>query len=283
MTGPGQSLPPVSVTGVGVAALRAEEASRDDRLFDDPYAATFVRAAAFEPRRAGNGVARLALAAWITARTRFLDDLLLDACAQGCRQIVILGAGLDARAFRLPWPEGTRLWELDLGDVRTFKERVIAAEGWQPACKRISVPADLSEDWQPALVDTGFDAAAPVAWLAEGLLAYLTLEANDALLARTAALSVVGSRFGLTIARPERLERWRQDHPDARTGSERSDSYVSLWNSTAPSDPEPWLASFGWRGTFFAAVERLAAYGRPWQTSAGSTSSWNGLVDAVRV
>src|SRR5580658_8908009 len=128
MTGPASPLPPVSVTGVGVAVLRAQESSRHDRLFDDPYAATFVRAAALAPRRPMGDAAWLRLGAWIAARTRFLDDLLLDACQQqGCRQIVILGAGLDARAFRLPWPDQTRLWELDLGDVRTFKESVIAA------------------------------------------------------------------------------------------------------------------------------------------------------------
>lgn len=272
------SLPPVSITGIGVAALRAQESSRVDRLFDDPYAAAFVRAAGLDPGHTTDGESPRQLAAWITARTRFLDDLLSDACAQGCRQVVIFGAGLDARAFRLPWPSGTRVWELDLGEVRRFKEDVIAAEGWHPSCQRVSLLADLADNWEPDLMAAGFDPGAPVAWLAEGLLAYLTPEVNDALLARTAALSVPGSRFGLTIASPKRLEAWQQAHPD---GVSASDGYVSLWHSTAPEDAAAWLASFGWQGQFFTAAERLATYGRPWESS-GARPQWNGLVDAVR-
>ena len=246
--------------------MRAAESERPDRLFDDPYAAGFARAAgdwrqwSTTPAPEEAAKVRGRLISWITVRTRFLDDLLIRACAGPCRQVVILGAGLDSRAFRLAWPEGTRLWELDLADVIEFKARVIQAEGWQPGCERVTVPVDLSEDWGARLLGAGFDTRTPVAWLAEGLLAYLTADVRDALVTRAAALSVPGSRMGLTLAPSERLAAWRRAHPD---GSATRGDYVALWRSTAPPDPADWLAGHGWRASLFDVAERSAAYGRP--------------------
>jgi O-methyltransferase involved in polyketide biosynthesis len=147
------SIPSVGMTAVGVAAIRAAETSRPDRLFDDPCAARFVQAAAYvrpgatthptedEVRR------RRRLKTWVAVRTRFLDEVVTDACNGSCRQVVIVGAGLDARAFRLAWPAGTRLWELDLAEVLAFKEMVVQAEEWVPRCERIPVDVDLSQNW----------------------------------------------------------------------------------------------------------------------------------------
>ncbi|HEY3845032.1 MAG TPA: SAM-dependent methyltransferase [Acidimicrobiales bacterium] len=270
-------LPPVGVTGVGVAVLRAVESGRPDRLFDDPYATAFVKAAGMghrveERAREGPGIAE-----WIATRTRFLDDVVLGACADGCAQVVILGAGLDARAFRLQWPEGTRLWELDLPDVLDFKEQVINAEGWRPRSARVGVPVDLSEDWGQALVGTGFDPAVPVAWLAEGLLAYLPTEIRDGLVARTAGLSVQGSRLGLTLASPHRLAAWQEAHPEGRSVPR---DYVALWQSEAPEDVEGWLSSFGWQATVFDSAERSGAYGRP--LDEGAVRPGARLIEATR-
>jgi methyltransferase (TIGR00027 family) len=285
---PSSSFPPVGLTAIGVAAIRADESERPDRLFDDPYAAGFARAAGDwrkwstapteEATRVRNG-----LISWITVRTRFLDDVLLQACAGLCRQVVILGAGLDSRAFRLAWPEGTRLWELDLADVLAFKDRVIRSEGWQPGCERITVPVDLSEDWGAPLLRAAFDPGAPVAWVAEGLLAYLSAEVRDALIARAAGLSVTGSRMGLTLAPSDRLAAWRRTHPDGT--AERGD-YVALWRSTAPNDPAAWLAAFGWSAALFDVAERSAAYGRPLDealVNAEGGRSEARLVDATRL
>src|SRR4029077_12106850 len=113
-----------------------------DRLFADPLAAAFVREAGFAPRRLPTD-RTAALVAWITTRTRFLDEVILDACAAGSRQLVILGAGLDARAFRLDLPPTTPCFELDLPDVLEFKQRVIDAERFPAACARHAVPVDL--------------------------------------------------------------------------------------------------------------------------------------------
>jgi methyltransferase (TIGR00027 family) len=182
----------------------------------------------------------------------------------------------------LAWPRGTRLWELALADVIEFKEQVIRSEGWQPRCARTTVPVDLSGDWAEPLVHAGFDRTAPVAWLAEGLLAYLSEEVRDALVSRTAALSVPGSRMGLTLAASERLAAWRKAHPD---GDGVRGDYVALWRSTAPADPAGWLAAHGWRAALFDVAERSAAYGRPLEERpvSGEGRGEARLVEATRL
>jgi methyltransferase (TIGR00027 family) len=275
----------VGLTAVGVAAIRAAESARSDRLFDDPCAAGFVRAAGSAlPDRTDEttDVAfrdRQRLSSWIAVRTRFLDDLVRGTCAAGCRQVVILGAGLDSRAFRLDWPEGTRLWELDLAEVLEFKEMVVRAEEWVARCARMTVPVDLSENWGRPLERMGFDPQAPVAWLAEGLLAYLSVEVRDSLIGRAAKLSVPGSRMGLTLAAPARLDAWRREHPDGKGGPR---DYVALWRSSAPEDATAWLASFGWQAALFDVAERSDAYGRPLEEGGGGATSAR-LVDATRL
>jgi methyltransferase (TIGR00027 family) len=280
MDEPGDRLPAVGVTGVGVAAIRAAESSRPDRLFDDPFAARFAAAAGWAGPR-GEPSRRRRLSTWIAVRTRFLDDVILGACAGGCRQVVILGAGLDARSFRLPWPPGTHVWELDLPSVLEFKEQVVRSESWQPSCRRTTVPVDLAGPWGRALVDGGLDTEAPVAWVAEGLLAYLTPEVGDRIVSVAAELSVPTSRLGLTVASPARLRAWRRAHPDGRAGP---GDYVALWRSTGPADPASWLASHGWQAQVYATAERSAAYGRA-ADKVGEPEgemSGAGLVDATR-
>jgi methyltransferase (TIGR00027 family) len=278
------SLPSVGVTALGVAAIRAAETSRSDQLFEDPGAAGFVEAAAY--RRPGASAhpteeeirRRRGLIAWVTVRTRFLDNVVTAACAGTCRQVVIVGAGLDARGFRLDWPTGTRLWELDLPEVLAFKEMVVQAEGWVPRCARTTVEVDLAEDWGPRLEAAGFDPGAPVAWIAEGLLAYLSSEVRDSLISRMADLSIAGSRLGVTLAAPRRLEEWRRRHPD---GAVHPGDYVALWQSTAPDEPTEWLAQFGWQAEVFSVAERAEAYGRP-LASVDAGGHGAHLVEAVR-
>jgi methyltransferase (TIGR00027 family) len=158
----------VGKTSLGVARVRARESQREDRLFDDPYAQAFVDAApgAFPGRRPETGGQRAALGplaslgaalhAHVVIRTRFFDGYLTAAATAGCGQVVLLAAGLDTRAFRLAWPAGARLFELDLPDVLTFKESVLAACGAVPRCERVTVPAGLREDWPRALASSGF-------------------------------------------------------------------------------------------------------------------------------
>ncbi len=194
----------VGATATMVAAQRA--LSHREQLIDDPYAEPLVRAVnidfiirmldgeitfedvdpAFTIRLAAEGMA---------VRTRFFDRLFLDAAASGVRQAVILASGLDARAYRLPWPDGTVVYEVDQPEVIEFKTTELAGLGAQPTATRRVVAIDLREDWPKALVDNGFDPTQPTAWIAEGLLIYLPSDAQDKLFDDITALSAPGSRL----------------------------------------------------------------------------------------
>ncbi|UGT90619.1 class I SAM-dependent methyltransferase [Mycobacterium ostraviense] len=196
----------VGVTATMVAAGRAM-ATKDPRgLINDPFAEPLVRAVgvdffikmmdgdldmtAFQdvsPARAQAMVDGMAV------RTKYFDDYFSNATGGGIRQAVILASGLDARAYRLPWPAGTVVYELDQPRVAEFKTTTLARLGAEPTASRRVIPIDLRGDWPTALRAAGLDAAAPTAWLAEGLLIYLPQEAQDRLFDNIAALSVPGS------------------------------------------------------------------------------------------
>ena len=175
-------------TGILVAAIRAKESARDDALFCDPFA----------DKLAGEDGRRMLEAAiassgeqstWaIVVRTRFWDEALLRA---RLTQVVILAAGMDARAYRLPWPEHTTVYELDQPAVIAAKAALL--EGDSPRCRRVPIGIDLADDWPAALEAAGFDPTAASVWLIEGLLQYLEEDAVRTLFDRVDALSASGS------------------------------------------------------------------------------------------
>jgi methyltransferase (TIGR00027 family) len=193
----------VGSTATMVAAQRV--LSNREGLIDDPYAEPLVRAVGmdffvraldgeidldnigphFSVRRAAEGMA---------VRTNHFDALFTDSTVAGVRQAVILAAGLDARAYRLDWPTGTIVYELDQPDVIAFKGETLAQLGAVPTADRRPIAIDLREDWPKALLDNGFDPTQTTAWIAEGLLIYLPPEAQDLLFDRIDALSAPGSR-----------------------------------------------------------------------------------------
>jgi methyltransferase (TIGR00027 family) len=253
----------VGWTATGIAAIRALETARPDRLFKDPLAARFVAASgrSLANRQAAAGADERtrrhwsAIQQWVVVRTRFLDELVVRACREGCSQVIVLGAGLDARAFRLHWPAGVRLFEVDLPEVLAFKERVLASSDVESRCTRIVVPCDLRRDWPSALTAAGVRSE-PMVWIAEGLLVYLTDEENDRLLSRVSSLSPLGSRLGLSL---------RRQDADAPASSSRE-----LWQSDGVDHPGAWLAGHGWLAEVFDADERATAHGRPRSTVTGS-------------
>lgn len=178
----------VAATGLLVAAMRAEESRRDDALFDDPFA---DRLAGADGRRllaeatAETGPASSA----IVVRTRLYDEALLR--MPRVSQVVILAAGMDARSFRLPWPGGTTVFEIDQPQVIAAKDERLAGES--PRCRRVAVGVDLAEDWTKTLVSQGFDSSMPTVWTVEGLLQYLHAPDVERLFARVAGLSAPGS------------------------------------------------------------------------------------------
>lgn len=180
----------VANTGLLVAAIRAHESARDDRLFSDPFA----------ERLAGERVRELLAGALetggeegtlqIVVRTPFWDEALRRATTEA-RQVVILAAGMDARAYRLTWPEDTVVYEVDQPEVMSAKAELLAAE--EPRCRRVAVGIDLADDWPSAIRTAGLDDGAPTVWLMEGLLQYLDEAAVRTLFERIDALSAPGS------------------------------------------------------------------------------------------
>jgi methyltransferase (TIGR00027 family) len=198
----------VGATATMVGAARALATRQPDPLIQDPFAEPLVKAVGVDlfSRLVDGEIAApdieddpdfnvQRLIHMVAVRTRFFDDFFTDAADAGIRQAVILASGLDARAYRLPWPAGTVVYEVDQPQVIEFKTATLAGLGAEPAAERRTVGVDLRDDWPAALRCNGFDAAAPTAWSAEGLLIYLPPEAQDRLFDNITALSAPGSRL----------------------------------------------------------------------------------------
>ena len=202
----------VGATALGVAAARAAETESEDPLISDPFARVFLDAAGeglwnwfaapdlpAEIVEAQPDLARRmrGMVDYMAARTSFFDQFFLDATRAGVHQVVILAAGLDSRAWRLPWPDGTTVYELDQPRVLEFKSSTLREHGAQPTCNLVPVPVDLRHDWPAALRQAGFDPSAPSAWSAEGLLPFLPAAAQELLFERVQALGAAGSRIAV--------------------------------------------------------------------------------------
>jgi methyltransferase (TIGR00027 family) len=268
----------VSETALGAAEMRAEESSRPDRLFDDPYAGAFVAAAPplfpdLPSLDDDPGLAALKdeFLAGMAIRTRFYDEFLATACAAGSRQVVLLAAGLDTRAFRLDWPPNTRVFELDLPKLFTFKEAVLEQQGATPGCARTVVAVDLRDDWPAQLVAAGFDRGVPSAWTAEGLLAYLANDDAERLLARVGELSATGSELSFEyddFAADSTLSQLR-----AMPGMQE---VASMWEGGLIEQPAKWLSGHGWQVGTHDRAALAQSYRRPLLDATG------GFVTATR-
>jgi len=193
----------VGATATGVAASRALASKQPDPLINDPYADALVKAVGLEYcNRMADGelefdddplFSRQRICEQIAVRTRFFDNFFAGAAAAGIRQAVILASGLDTRAYRLPWPPDSVVFEIDQPQVIEFKSTLLAGLGATPPADRRPVAIDLRDDWPTALRNSGFDSTRPTAWIAEGLLIYLPPDAQDRLFDNITTLSVPGS------------------------------------------------------------------------------------------
>ncbi|MGY4647397.1 class I SAM-dependent methyltransferase [Mycobacterium sp. URHB0021] len=270
----------VGATATGVAVGRALASRAPDPLIDDPFAEPLVRAVGVEfftrlatgdldphdvDGEAAFGMARMA--GMMAVRTRLIDDFFLDAGRLGVRQAVILASGLDARAYRLPWPSGTTVYEIDQPDVVDFKTDALTQLGARPATRRRGVPVDLRHDWPAALQEASFDPKLPTAWSAEGLLPFLPSDAQDQLLDNITALSPKGSwlicesmpggaesadafKNGLNGA----VENWRKHGFDVEM--------TDLLYSGERNDVADYLGDRGWTTTGTTSAELFARHGR---------------------
>jgi methyltransferase (TIGR00027 family) len=265
----------VGTTATMVAAARALASREDDPLFDDPFAAPLVRAVGIEfftrlvdgdieLPDADDGAGARFMAGVIAVRTRFFDDFFIDAGAAGIRQAVILASGLDSRPYRLPWPDGTTVFEIDQPQVIEFKTTTMAAIGATSSADRRTVGIDLREDWPAALRHSGFDDTQPTAWSAEGLLVYLPPEAQDRLFDNITTLSAPGSQLATEY------------HPDAgasigertqaisrQLGEQGFDVNLSdLFYAGERSHVVDYLNGHGWQVSARPRPEVFAGYGR---------------------
>jgi methyltransferase (TIGR00027 family) len=277
----------VGATALGVAAARAAETASDNPLISDPFARVFVEAA-------GDGVwslyadpallaeaselepdvrARLRLMVdFMATRTAFFDEFFLGAADAGVRQVVILASGLDARAWRLPWPDGTVVYELDQPKVLEFKSATLRDHGAEPTAQLVNVPIDLRQDWPKALREAGFDASRPSAWSAEGLVRYLPAQAQDLLFERVHALSAAGSWLASNVpaegfTSPERVQRQREEMRRMRAAAARLvdvevTDFDDLWYAEERTPVADWLREHGWDATAATFPELMARYGR---------------------
>ena len=278
----------VGATATMVAAARAVATRADRPLIDDPYAEPLVRAVGVDlltqlatgevnandlkdvhDGATGSTGAMSRMADNMAVRTKFFDEFFLEATKAGIKQVVILASGLDSRAYRLPWPAQTVVYEVDQPQVIEFKTRTLAELGAAPTADRRVVAVDLRDDWPTALRTAGFDPAQPTAWSAEGLLGYLPPEAQDRLLDTITELSAPGSRFATESApNPE--------PGDEEKMRERMQSISERWRAHGfdldmaglvyfgdRNEAAPYLTDHGWLLSKISIRELFAANGLP--------------------
>lgn len=252
----------VGATATMVAAARALASREDEPLIDDPFAADLVRAVGVDfftrlvdgeiPLTALEGDGPRVMTDVMAVRTRFFDDFFVEAGEAGIRQAVILASGLDARPYRLPWPQGSTVYEIDQPKVIEFKTATMESIGAKPTAQRRAVAVDLRDDWPEALRRSGFDESQPTAWSAEGLLAYLPPDAQDRLFDNITALSAPGSQLATEY------------HPDG--GAAMSERAKTMGNPWKDHGFDVDLTQLFYRGERNSVVDYLT--GHRWLVSA---------------
>jgi methyltransferase (TIGR00027 family) len=274
----------VGTTAVMVAVARAIETDRPDALIRDPYAKLLVTSAGAEvlwqamldPSMAAKVEAVDAetaatvqhMRSYQAVRTNFFDAYFHNAVADGIRQVVILASGLDSRAYRLDWPAGTTVYEIDQPKVLDYKSTTLAENGVTPMADRRDVPIDLRQDWPAALRAAGFDPTARTAWLAEGLVMYLPADAQDRLFTQIGELSPAGSRIAAETAGNHAYERREQMRErfkkvaDALGSEQTVDVQELIYHDENRAVLGDWLNDHGWRATAQGAPDEMRRVGR---------------------
>jgi methyltransferase (TIGR00027 family) len=268
----------VGSTAVMVAASRAGETDRDDPLIRDPYAKILVAGAGtgiWEFVLDDGFVAKVAeedpeaaaifehMGNYQAVRTHFFDAYFAEAAAAGIGQIVILASGLDSRAYRLDWPAGTVVYEIDQPKVLEYKAATLADHAVEPSAQLRQVPKDLRNDWPKALREAGFDASVPTAWLAEGLLMYLPADAQNRLFEQITELSAPGSRIsvetaGVTSAGRRAEMRERFERIAQRFGLESTLNIQELmYDDPDRANVTDWLNEHGWAASGVRSVDEM--------------------------
>jgi methyltransferase (TIGR00027 family) len=243
----------VGATARWTAAVRAQESERTDALFVDPWAAALAGSAGMAwlaERPPGSGLP-------MVLRTRYFDDFLLRVTGElVIRQVVLVAAGLDTRAFRLSWPGPTHIFELDRAAVLRYKAQILDRAGARPTCERTTLAADLTAPWAAQLASAGFDAGQAAVWLLEGFLFYLPTTQIIQILDELTTLAAPGSWLGFDIVNHAVLT-----SPWTRAWVEMQAQAGAPWLGTL-EDPVAMLAARGWVATLSQAGAPDAHFGR---------------------
>ena len=294
----------VGSTAVMVAAARAGETGRENPLIRDPYAAILVAGAGtgfWETLLDQDVAAKIAevddeaakifehMGSYQAVRTHFFDEYFTDAAEAGIRQVVILASGLDSRAYRLEWPAGTTVFEIDQPKVLQYKAETLAAHGAQPSAQRHEVAIDLRQDWPKALRDKGFDDSQPTAWLAEGLLMYLPADAQDRLFELVTELSAPGSRIAAETAgvsagerREEMRERFERFAAQFNMGQALNIQDL-IYEDPDRADVTEWLGAHGWRADGVHSLDEMRRLGRYVEIEHDDTRAFSTFVTAEKL
>jgi methyltransferase (TIGR00027 family) len=269
--------------GVGWTALltaysRAQESREADRLFEDALATAFVAVAHGADIEGGTNLPRLgpakddgsstlwnAFSFYFTQRTPFYDGHIAAAAVAGCEQVVMLGAGLDSRAFRLGLAHGVTIFEVDRAPVHEFKKAVLDQLGAVPTCTRVPVVADITQSMSQPLLQSGFDPSVPTVWVAEGLLMYLSHDEADRLLDEISAMSAPRSRFvGEYFGRSWENADVRYETLEAEDRAVWDLLKREFRDGPAGLHPGEWLTEHGWAPQEITTVSEVGKRtGRP--------------------
>lgn len=283
----------VGATALFVAASRALEANKAQPLVVDPYAEVFCRAVGGEWANVLDGKApenKLMsefgehFVNYQAARTKYFDEFFDAAADEGVRQIVIPAAGLDSRAYRLAWPDGTVVFELDQPQVLEFKREVLTRRSETPTAERREIAIDLRDDWPQALLESGFDSSRPSAWLVEGLLVYLPATAQCELFTGIDAFAAHGSHVAVDDGKPlsdELYEAAREEESESEDGAK----FFTLIYNEQHAPAIDWFTAHGWRGIAVALPDYFQQIGRPVpgpDSEAGPMFASISLVSAIK-
>ena len=269
----------VGATATMVAAARAAATRSPQPVINDPYAEPLVRAVGLDVfnriasgeldfNRADGGVGIPRMTDTFAARARFYDDYFAEATGAGTRQVVIVAAGLDSRAYRLSWPAGTTVYEIDQPEVIEFKTSTLSNIGAEPTAEHRTVGIDLRQDWPAALQAAGFDSAQPTAWLAEGvLIGFLPPEAEVRLLDNVIALSAKGSSlaadYGTVTGTSEQAQEQARQAAEVWRRHGLDLDIASLTYPGEHTDVAAHLEARGWEAARFGLTDLFAAAGLP--------------------
>ncbi|UFQ19862.1 MULTISPECIES: SAM-dependent methyltransferase [Streptomyces] len=261
----------VGLTALLVAAARAIETYRHDSLAQDVHAEHFVRAAPacehwpVRIEQVPDGDADPLwgrFARYFGLRTRTLDDFLLRSVGTGARQVVLLGAGLDTRAFRLDLPSDCVVFEIDRAGVLAFKQQVLTDVSAAPKVTRVPVPVDLRADWVGALTTSGFDPAVPSVWLAEGLLFYLPGPAETYLIHTVDRLTTAGSALAFEAKLEKDLLAYRDSAIYTATRERIGIDLLHLFDKGPRPDSAGDLKAKGWSTAMHTPFDFTRLHGR---------------------